>query len=291
MATDDDDDDVLLRAARDIRATPGLEAFVPLTPAEREQLADRAIAQVLGPESAPAPAPVAMRRRRRVPAYIASVVAAAALAVVLVPYLGRGRGAEPLATYAMQVEGEQTVRGAAPPSGDAPVVVRPETRVVIRLDTARPERDALIRLVLVRNGNAALLDPAIARSKAGAFEIAGPAAELFGVQTDGAGEIVAVLGRALPDDDAVRALARAGTPPAAIQVLRRAIVFAGFSHTAVDALLGGCSAVLAAARLPRCEVATGAALALWVGVPADAAVEVRLDGARVASAAEGRGGG
>lgn len=300
-APEDPEDDLLRRAARDVHTAAALQALVPLTPEERETLADRAIEQVLGPavpraiESARPRTgePVAAIRRSRRRAVVAVVAASTALAAAIALYVvARGaRGAAPLAAYAMLVEGEQPARGSAASRAGEPVVVRPETRVVIHLDAARPERDALLRVVLVRSGRAALLDPPIARGRAGSFEIAGPASDLFGAQADGPGELVVVLGRALPGDDEVRALAGARVPPTSLQVLRRAIVFAGFSHTAVDALLGGCSAVLAGARLPRCEVAPGAALALWIAAPATAMVDVALDGAPVAAPAEPRGGG
>jgi tetratricopeptide (TPR) repeat protein len=290
-APDDPADELLRRLARDVRATPALQAFVPLSREERARLADRAIEQVLGPVVPRASKTMAPRRwwRRPAVAIIGAATAALAAAIVLL-LVFRPPAPEPLARYAMVVMGEQTTRGsAASPAGET-VLVRPETTVVIQLAAARPERDALLRAVLVRNGRAALLDPPVTR-KEGTLEIAAPAAKLFGAQSDGDGELVVVLGRALPDDDEVRALATGRPPPPALQVLRQAIAFAGFSHPAIEVLLGGCRAVLVGGKLPRCEVATGRALTLWVGVPPSAAIAVRLDGAPLAGPGVARSGG
>jgi len=60
------DRDILRRAAREIRASssPSLHALVPLSPAEREQLADGAIEIALGPSGASRPSAC----DRRIPA-------------------------------------------------------------------------------------------------------------------------------------------------------------------------------------------------------------------------------
>jgi len=284
-------DELIRRATRALRTSPALPALMPLSTAEREQLADAAIDRVLGP---PLPA-IARRPRARV---VATVVATLAIAAVAALVLHGGRPAPaPLPAYAMIVEGEQRARGAAPPSDSlAPVTLRPETQLVVTLSADRPERDALLRLVIVRAGRATLLDPPIARGKAGQLAIAGAASELLGAQADGAAELVVVLGRALPGDAEVRALALAApaSVPRDLQVLRRAVVLAGFSHTAIEILLGGCRAVLEA-RGPGapagCEVVAGGRLQLWIGVPATTAIAIDLDGQPLAAHAEPRGGG
>ena len=302
--------DLLRQAAREIRASRSLEALVPLSPSEREQLADaaidRALGSALGASSTPSPgepaAPPAgvtpLRPRSRGRTVAAVVVATAALAAALVLYLRTGTPpVEPLAGYAMVVEGERRTRGAAEPASGEPVELRPETRLVVTLTPTRTERDALVRLVVVRDRRATVLDPPIARLRAGGLEIAGPAAELLGAQRDGPAELVVVLGRALPGDDEIRGVALGGAAPAwrHLQVLRRAVVLAGFSHTAIDVLLGGCSAVLephtARAGPVRCEVASGARLHLWVGAPVTAGIAIRIDEHAIASGAEPRGGG
>src|SRR5262245_22797287 len=56
-----DDDDLLWRAAAVIRASRSLEAMVPLSVAEREQLVEAAMAQVEGAEAAATTEPVAAR--------------------------------------------------------------------------------------------------------------------------------------------------------------------------------------------------------------------------------------
>jgi len=304
-------DDPLRRAAQAIRASKSLQALVPLTPAEREQLADQAIERAFEAAGAPAPSPAPTKepppaavvplRRPRMGARSVGVVLAATLAlaaaVVLVVRSSR-HSVAPLATYAMVVEGEQGVRGAARPTGSLgePVKLRPQTRLVVTLATPHPERDALLRLVLVRNGHATLLDPPITRGKAGNLTIEGPAAELLGGASDGPAELVVVLGRELPSDDEIRALALGSSDaPRHLQLLRRAVLLEGFSHAATDVLLGGCSSVLATAgargEVPRCEVAAGARLHLWAGVPATAALAIHLDGQALAQPPQPRGGG
>ncbi|HEX4422334.1 MAG TPA: CHAT domain-containing protein [Kofleriaceae bacterium] len=280
-----DDDDVLRRAAREIRGSQALSALVPLSSAEREQLADQAIERATGQAIGQAMAAVIPLRRRRA-AVIAVAAAGLALAAGVAIYVRTARVA-PLPTYAMVVAGEQRTRGAAADAG--PVALRRETHLVITLSAQQPERDALLRLVLVRDGRATLLDPAITRRSA-TLEIAGSAAELLGAASDGPGELVVVLGRALPGDDEIRALALGGAAPPALQILRRAIVLEGFSHTAIDTLLGGCRAVLGGAP-PRCEIAAGAPLRLWVGVADARPITLALDDHPVAPAATARGGG
>jgi tetratricopeptide (TPR) repeat protein len=311
------DDDLLRRAAREVRASPSLQALVPLSASEREQLADAAIARVLGVAGAPAPSrePLSPRapsprspaeivplRRSRSGARAVGVAIAAtlALAAAVALYLAAGgRSVAPLAAYAMVVEGEQDTRGAAGSGAHAgPVKLRPETRLVVTLTPRQPERDTRLRLVLVRQDRATLLETSITQGKAGSFAIEGPAAEVLGVQADGPAELVVMLGRELPGDDQLRALAlrASGEAPRHLQVLRQGLVLEGFSHAAIDVLLGGCSAVLDAAgapggALPRCEVAAGARLQLWVGVPATAAVAIAIDGRALGQKPAARGGG
>lgn len=307
------DNDILLRAAGEIRASKSLEAFVPLSASERERLADAAIERTLGAagaepsgvpvgipvESGAAVAAITAARRSRFGARSAAIVVGStvALAAAVALYVGTRRSVEPLAAYTMVVEGEQHARGSAEPAGSAgePVPVRPETRLVITLAAETRERDALLRLVLVRGGRATLLDPPTTR-RAGTLVLEGRAAELFGTQSDGPAELVVVLGRELPGDDDVRALAlgASGDVPRPLQVIRRAVVLEGFSHSAIDVLLGGCSAVLgprAPGEVPTCEVATGARIQLWIGVPATAAVAIALDGRPLEPSAQARGGG
>src|SRR3954470_22472651 len=75
----DPSDDVLRRAAQDIRATPALQVFVPLSAGEREAIADRAIARVLGD-----PPPRRRLRPRAASVLGLGLALAAAAAVVLV---------------------------------------------------------------------------------------------------------------------------------------------------------------------------------------------------------------
>jgi tetratricopeptide (TPR) repeat protein len=296
------DEDPLRRAAREIRAAGSLQALVPLSAAEREQLADAAIALAGAPARSSEPAgdlpPVTpLRRPRPGTRVVAAVVAASfAFAAAVALYLHHGRPAvRPLAAFAMVVEGEQTTRGSAEPTTlGEPVELRPKTRLVVTLTTQTPERDARLRLVLVRDGRATLLDPPITWGKAGAT-IEGAAAELLGAQSDGPAELVVVLGRELPAEEDIRALALrpAGDVPRHLQVRRWAVRLEGFSHAAVDVLLGGCSAVVQAPGgpgPPRCEL-TGVRIHLWVGVPATAAVAIYVDGHVLGQKPEARGGG
>ena len=296
------DTDLLSRAAQEIRAAKGLQAFVPLSASEREQLADGAIARAGLRAEAPAAIPAPRLSWFRTRSAVAAVASAVALAALVAVYLRGGqRAVEPLARYAMVVRGEQRARGAAPAGAQEAVEIRPETRLVVTLAPERADRDArdaLLRLVLVRDGKATVLDPPIARAQAGRVEIAAPAAELFAAQRDGPAELVVVLGRELPGDDELRALALGGSTgaPRHLQVMRQAVVLEGFSHAAIDVLLGGCSAVIEppgrrGAGVFGCEVADGARLHLWIGTPDPVGVAIELDGAAVAASGEPRGGG
>jgi tetratricopeptide (TPR) repeat protein len=316
------DDDVLRRAAHEIRASRSLEALVPLAPSERELLADAAIARVLGSAGASpavgAPVPsepaspsepatrvatggatavAAVLRPRFARRSIAMAIAAtASLAAAVALVVRGGHSVAPLATYKLEVAGEAPERGAAASAPGAPVLVHPETRLVIRLASETPERDALLRTVLVHGGHAELVESSVERGKT-SIVIAGPADELLGApQTDGRGEIVVILGRELPVDDEIRRLALGtGKKPDHIQVLRRDVILRGFSRNAIDVLFGGCRAVVrgpdALDGAPTCEVAAGERLHLWVGAPTRAAITLRLDDRELEPTAEPRDGG
>jgi cellulose synthase operon protein C len=298
---DQADDELLRRAAREVRAAPGLRALVPLSAGEREQLASHAIELALRPASGSVREPsiasrVTALRPQRKRTLVIVVAATLGLAAAVALVLRGGPAVEPLASYAMVVEGEAAARGAAPTDPGEPVLLRPETRLRVLLESDRPERDALVRLLIVGHGRAAVLDPSIARPRAGSLSIEGAAGSLLGAATDGPAELVLVLGRALPDDAELRALAldRGRAAPRSLQVLRRSIVLVGFSRTAIDVLLGGCSAVVATPGVPgvgaRCEIAAGAQLQLWVGAAAGA-VAIELDGRPIAPSAVARGAG
>src|SRR5688500_5439221 len=74
------DDELLRRAAREIRASASLQALVPLSPEERERLADAAIEQAFGPivaralESAIEPARSAIEPSRSAPEPVRSAI-------------------------------------------------------------------------------------------------------------------------------------------------------------------------------------------------------------------------
>jgi tetratricopeptide (TPR) repeat protein len=287
------DEDLLRRAAREIRASASLQALVPLSAAEREQLADAAIELARGRIAPP------RRPRLGSRGVVGGLAASFAVAAAIALYLhGGGRSIEPLARFAMDVEGERPTRGVTDPgaASTGPVALHPATRLVITLTAATLERDVALRLLLVRDGQASLLDPPILRRGGGPIAIDGAAGELLGAARDGPGELVVVLGRELPADDEIRALALrpAGEPPRHLQVLRRAVVLEGFSHAAADVMLGGCHALIQSpgAHGPlRCELADGARIHVWVGVPLPAAVEIYGDGQALAVRAQPRGGG
>jgi cellulose synthase operon protein C len=198
----------------------------------------------------------------------------------------------------MLVAGERDTRGEPSPpppvAADAAIEVRPTTQLVITLTPAQPERDALVRLVLVRGDRAALLEPASRRNKDGSLTIEAPAAELLGAQADGAVALVALLGRELPSDDEIRsiALGRAALP-SHVQRLRQALRLAGFSRSAIEVLIGGCRGVISGtgSAPPRCELAAGAPLKLWLGVAPSDEVEIFVDDQLQRSAVIARGGG
>ncbi len=255
---------------------------------------------------------LARRRGRLRPAIIILSAAVALAAVALLWLRGASPSVEPLPVYAMLVTGEQPVRGAtAAPAPNAPVEVRRATRLTISLSPPSPgaaERDALFRLLLVRGERAAMLDPAVRRGGDGALTIEAPAGELLGPQADGAVELVVLLGRQLPTDGEVRAIATGQRrPPAHVQLLRQPLRLVDFSQSSIEVLLGGCRAVLsaapsaagapaasaasaastddAAAAPLRCQVASGAPLRLWIGVAAARSIELLVDDRPLAAGA------
>ncbi len=340
-------DDLLRRAADAIRASRALAAFVPLTPAEREAMADEVIARMCGgaseeeapsrasssreqaaaspgapPSSATSPSatspsatlpsepassleasrfatrPMRPRSRSRSVAIVLTSMLALAAAIAIVLRAARHE-VDALASYAMTVEGEQPARGGTAPSGpgSAPITLRPETELVVTLVPRQPARDAQLRLVIVRNGRATLLDPSTT-AHAGRFVIRGPAAALLGAQGDGPAELVAVLGRELPGDAEVLELAGHAPTGASghLQVLRQPILLEQFSSGSIDVLLGGCSTVFEPSAAlgrprPRCEVAAGGRVQLWIDVPSATAVELRVDRRVLGAVAMSRGGG
>lgn len=254
------DEDLLRRAAREIRATPSLRAFAPLSADERAALVDAALGAAGEPDLAVTP--IRARRKRLVFA-AGGALAVAAAAVLWLRATGTAPSIDPLVHYELAVEGEKATRGTA--SAEGVVELRPDTRLALRLTAPTVERDALIRVVLVRGARARLLEPTIARGRDGAIAIEARAGELLGPQADGAAELVVLLGRALPSDDDVRAIALGGDAPAHVQVLRRALALVGFSHGRIEVELGGCAAIVAGAT-PRCELGDRP-LQLWVAAP------------------------
>lgn len=309
-----EENDVLRRAAQVIRASQKLSALVPMSVEERAQLVELAMAQAMGAPGVDAvaeaatdadagAAPIPMRRRSRARTVAMSFVAVAALAAAVALLLrGRERAVKSLPAYAMVVAGERATRGEpAAASPAAAVEVRPGTQLVITLTPAQLERDGLVRLVLVRGDRAALLEPASRRNKDGSLTIEAPAAELLGAQADGDAQLVALLGRELPSDDDIRKIALGQAAlPSHVQRLQQALRLTGFSHSSIEVLLGGCRGVIAApgatsgatsGAAPRCEVAEGAPLQLWLGVAPNDEVEIFVDDQLQRAASIARGGG
>lgn len=244
----------------------------PLSHAERQAMADRVLATLAAPPKAALP-----RRRARF-YWVLPAAAALAAAVALVPR------EPPLVPYQVEVEGDEDQRGAPaePPKAGPPVRLRPETRLRARLTPEAPARDVAIRLLVVREGRATVIVPPSLQDGRGGFTIDHDAGKLLGEQVDGPVELVFVVGRPLPDDDALARLAvdRTRRVPPAVRIHRQAAVLVGFSprHGALG--FSGCKAV----RLgPVCEVERQTQLHVWAEGATASRFVLRLDDREVRS--------
>jgi tetratricopeptide (TPR) repeat protein len=182
--------------------------------------------------------------------------------------------------YDLRAEGDMPVRGDTPPPADAPLHLRPSTRLRVVLAPQKPFADVALRMLVVRDGKARLLRPPYENDGQGKLTIDRPAREALGDQVDGPAELVWVLGRMLPDDAAIEWIAvDHGTvsPPWGV-IVRRAVVFedwGGALRTAPgDIEFAGCKAMI---RGPRCEMDPGAKLVIWAPWEAGEA-QVAADG-------------
>ncbi|MFO0758825.1 MAG: CHAT domain-containing protein [Byssovorax sp.] len=265
--------------------------------------ADRAVSRALeaaragrnGAEKAEGVKVVALPRRAPAPRWVLLAAAAmVGLAAAAALTIGRPRAVDRTA-YSLEVKGDADQRGDDPASASRPVRLRPATRLSIRLTPQKPARDKSVRVLLVREGKARLLDRvAHAVTPDGAIVIEGPAREVLGDQPDGPAELVLVVGRAVPDDEALLRIApdRSYQPDADFDVERRALVLEDWGATRRGGgeggvLFAGCDAVLAG---PACEVAPAAKLRFWVsGTALD--VTVKIDDRPAAPAREAADGG
>ena len=244
-----------------------------------DDAADRVVLRALdAAKKAPAGGQVVSFPARRARLGVVAVALVAAAAAV---FLVMRRPPSPERTaYVLDIHGDSAQRGDDPATG-APVKLRPSTTLRVRLTPSVPVRDKALRLLVVREGKARLLDGvahAIAADGAVVLDTAARAA--LGDQQDGAAELVFVVGQGLPGDDEVKRLAEdpSGKPGAGFDVLRRAVVFEGWGSTRrlllpEEIRFAGCDAVVAG---PACEVAPGSKVRFWV--PSNAsAVAVRVD--------------
>ncbi len=272
----------------------------PLPPDTTRRLVERALAV------APRPKVVPLPRRARWPRWTAFAAAAAmVLAVVVAVFFLIGRPTPPQRTaYVLELKGDATQRSDDPePAG--PVKLRPTTRLRARLAPVVPVRDKLLRVLVVRGGKAELLDrPPYAVAADGAITLDAPAREALGEQQNGPAELIFVVGRQPPSDEAAKRFAedRQLSPDADFDILRRDVLFEGWGTTGQldpgtiefarceSVVLGpACEASAAgpgADALGRaCEVPPSGELLFWV--PAKRSdLSVQVDGHPVAAESE-----
>lgn len=245
---------------------------------------------IMGPPPVTHPAAKAPRTRRWWP--LALVAAFGVLAPTLVWLQTRGPSPEAVA-YDLRAEGDMVVRGDTPPPADAPLRLRPSTRLLVVLAPQRPVPDAALRMLVVRRGKARILRPPYENDGAGKLTIDKPAREALGDQENGPAELVWIVGGPMPEDQEIERFALnplVKTPPG-IAVVRRAAVFEDWGGaqrtTPGDIEFAGCKAMI---RGPQCELDPGSKLSLWA--PWDAREgEVLADGQPVkAEAAPAPGG-
>lgn len=195
-----------------------------------------------------------------------ALVAAFGLLVPAVVWLQtRGPSPEALA-YDLRVEGDSVVRGDTPPPADAPLHLRPSTRLLVVLAPQRPVPDASLRMLVVRRGKARIVRPPFENDGAGKLTIDRSAREVLGDQENGPAELVWIAGAPLPTDEQAELLAlnpQKKTPSGIALVRRLAVLedWGGALRTVPgDIEFGGCKAMI---RGPRCEMDPGSKLSLW----------------------------
>jgi hypothetical protein len=177
--------------------------------------------------SGASPASAAPPRRRWWP------VALVAALAVLVPGLVWFQSWIPstaAVAYDVRAEGDLPLRGDTPPPPDAPLRLRPSTRLHVVLTPQKPIADAALRMLVVRDGKARLLRPSYGNDGQGTLTIDKAAREALGDQVDGPAELVWVVGRLLPDDAAIERIAldhSTVAPPWGV-IVRRTVVFEGW---------------------------------------------------------------
>lgn len=237
-----------------------------------DEAADRLVRRALDAASAAKAAPerakvLALAPRPALPRW-AWLAAAAFLGVAALLVTQRRHLLEQQRTaYVLEIKGDAELRGDGPsPAG--PIRLRPSTRLRVRLAPSVAVRDKGLRVLVLREGKARLLEGTpYAVAADGALTIDAPAREALGDQPDGPAELVFVVGRELPGDDEVKQLAedRSRKPGADFDLLRQAVVFEGWGSTRRSSSpeemgFSGCEAVVAG---PICEVSPGAKLRLW----------------------------
>lgn len=244
-------DPVVMELARRIKASslPEARALVPLSGEQRRALTDRLLGadEDASPEersvedSSPrtAPNPPALRlvpspetkKPRAWRWWPIAVAAAIAILSTTAVWFGAAPSPRDLVAYDLRVEGDLAVRGDDPPPAEAPMRLRPSTRLLVVLSPRGPARDASLRMLVVRGGRARLLRPAYENDGRGQLTIDRPTRDVIGNQQDGPAELVWLVGPQMPADVLLEpiALTQGLAPPPGCAVLRRAVVFEGWS--------------------------------------------------------------
>lgn len=263
---------------------PTADLLRPLSAAERGAMADKVLASLVAP-APPRARPKKSPALRRL-AWILPMAAAFALAL----WILASREGPALVAYRAEIEGDAEQRGEPPPAADAPVKLRPETKLRVRLTPAQPARDVALRMVVVKDGKAAVISPPAMADGQGGFSIEEAAGKLLGAQVDGPIELVFALGHPLPDDEALARLAvdRGARVPASVRLERRAALLIGFSPKHGSLGFSGCKAVRAG---PVCEIGRETPVHVWAEGADPARFTLKLDGRAVDAAATAIDGG
>ncbi|MFO0589059.1 MAG: CHAT domain-containing protein [Polyangiaceae bacterium] len=275
-------DPIVEELAQQIKTSslPEARALVPMSASERRAM----VTALLGPEEdeGPGPAdnvvPLSGRRRaggRRWWPYLVAAALGALGAAALVLRSGAGRDE---VAYELRVEGDMVVRGDTPPPPDAPVVLRPSTRLLVVLTPAGRAPDASLRMLVVRDGKARLLHPPFENDGQGKITIDKAARDALGDQENGSAELVWIVGRPMPEDEELSRIALGprefATP--GLTVLRRRALFKDWGGASLsspgDVLFTGCEGMI---RGPVCEMKAGGELVLWAPFgPSEGRVDV-----------------
>ncbi|MBK8255312.1 MAG: hypothetical protein IPK82_21975 [Polyangiaceae bacterium] len=190
-----------------------------------------------------------------------------ALAAGILLYIAVRNPSDSYPHYALEVTGDVAVRSVNTPQ-NGPIHLRPSTRFVARLKPEMVGQPAALRMLLVRDGKAAVVPVAYRVESGGVLIVDGLAKEVLGNQANGPARLVFVVGPTLPPDTDLTVLATqpSNTGAAGVAILHSEVVLEGWETASrsldlPDIELAGCIRILTNGT---CEITPQTTLNLWV---------------------------